>query len=350
MAPLHPRQQLTRIVKSRWALSSVVTTLIILVISVLLASVVTYFAINVTSTRVQEESLALAKQHVWYDAASQTTQAAIMIINSGGRDIVLDRLTVRGQECAWSKVLYFVTSESISSDLFYNSTLIDGGSIYVGVSNHVFKQATNDITLQSGKTVIIYMSNPDSISVGDIGLTVPINIFTAQAMYYKETNVQGAGGTAPVSSVSPTESPSSDVQILYAIAYSPGTVDSIYQEIGMVVTNTGSSSETFTASDFLIEYGAPDNIVDMYANILESDPTSSLPYYGPGFAEQVQGITLNIQSSITIAPGETGIIYFALIPTEQTLWEPGRTFEVQLILANENIIAQTATVHIQNPI
>ena len=43
--------------KNRLALSTVITTLIILVVSVLLAGVVTYFAINVVSTRVQQESL-----------------------------------------------------------------------------------------------------------------------------------------------------------------------------------------------------------------------------------------------------------------------------------------------------
>ena len=46
-----------RLLKNRLALSTVVTTLIILVVSVLLASVLTYFAINVVSTRAQEESL-----------------------------------------------------------------------------------------------------------------------------------------------------------------------------------------------------------------------------------------------------------------------------------------------------
>ncbi len=57
------------ILKNRTALSTVVTTLIILVVSVLLAGVVTYFAINVTSTRVQEENLNIAYQHVWYNAS-----------------------------------------------------------------------------------------------------------------------------------------------------------------------------------------------------------------------------------------------------------------------------------------
>jgi hypothetical protein len=58
---------MSKLLRNRLALSTVVTTLIILVISVLLAGVVSYFAMNVTSTRVQEESIALAKQHAWFD-------------------------------------------------------------------------------------------------------------------------------------------------------------------------------------------------------------------------------------------------------------------------------------------
>ncbi len=49
------------IIRNRLALSTVVTTLIILVVSVLLAGVVTYFAINVTSTTSQEESLSVTQ-------------------------------------------------------------------------------------------------------------------------------------------------------------------------------------------------------------------------------------------------------------------------------------------------
>jgi hypothetical protein len=170
------------------ALSTVVTTLIILVVSVLLAGVVTYFAINVTSTRVQEESLHLTKQHIWY--VGSTGQAAIMIINTGGRDVVLDKITVRGQECAWSNIYYNITTASVSADLAFNTTLVDGGDISIGGSDYVFEQATTDVTLQSGKTMMIYISSPDSITVNDIGLTAAITVFTSQAMYYKETNVQ----------------------------------------------------------------------------------------------------------------------------------------------------------------
>jgi len=176
------------ILRNRLALSTVVTTLIILVVSVLLAGVVTYFAINVTSTRVQEESLALTKQHVWYDAANSISKACIMVINTGGRDVVLDKISIRGQEAAWTNINYNTTTDSISVDMEYTTsrTTIDVGL----TSNSTLSAATSDVTLKSGETMIIYITSPDSITINDIGLTVAVTVFTSQAMYYKETNVQ----------------------------------------------------------------------------------------------------------------------------------------------------------------
>ena len=84
-----------KIMKNRLALSTVITTLIILVVSVLLAGVVTYFAINVVSTRVQQESLSLTFPHAWVDA-SGNAQAAVLIKNTGGRDVVISAIQVRG--------------------------------------------------------------------------------------------------------------------------------------------------------------------------------------------------------------------------------------------------------------
>jgi heme/copper-type cytochrome/quinol oxidase subunit 2 len=185
------------ILRNRLALSTVVTTLIILVVSVLLAGVVTYFAINVTSTRVQEESLHLTKQHVWYSGGESV--AAILIINTGGRDVVLDKLTVRGQEVAWAgatqKVYFALTSESISSDLKFHTAAQLAANVdlkadlgLVGALSTA--PAANDLTLPSGQSMVIYIKSPDSITINDIGLTVAITVFTSQAMYYKETNVQ----------------------------------------------------------------------------------------------------------------------------------------------------------------
>jgi hypothetical protein len=291
-------QTLKRWAHSRLALSTVVTTLIVLVVSVLLAGVVTYFAINVTSTRVQEESLVLAKQHIWFDAASSTTQAAIMVINTGGRDVVVDRLTVRGQECAWSKVYSATVGDSVSGDLFYNLTLIDGGTISVGGSNRVFEQAANDLTVKSGNTLIIYIHNPDSISVNDIGLTVSINIFTSQAMYYKETNVQGTSATTTTASGT-----IDNLQILYASAYY-NSIDP--EEIGMIVSNTGSTAITLTDSNLLVKGQAATATLAAYVGI--SDPTDSLPYLGA--MDKIQGHSLTDDSPVTIPAGQKAIVYY----------------------------------------
>ena len=178
------------ILKNRLALSTVVTTLIILVVSVLLAGVVTYFAINVTSTRVQEENLHLTKQHIWYDTSSSAGQAAIMVINTGGRDVVLDKITCRGQESAWSNVFYNITQDAISADLSYNASMADAFTMDIGGTDFDFVGATTDITLKSGYTAIIYISNPDSISMNDIGLTVSLAMFTSNAVHNREANVE----------------------------------------------------------------------------------------------------------------------------------------------------------------
>ncbi|MGD6934889.1 MAG: hypothetical protein ACQCN5_11850 [Candidatus Bathyarchaeia archaeon] len=192
-----------RLMKNRYALSTVVTTLIILVISVLLASVVTYFAINVVSTRVQEESVALTKQHLYHNSSADAgslsySQATLMVINTGGRDLVIDKIAVRGQECSWNdtssnKVVYYaITTDSVSSDMNYVSdfSLTDDTAVTMGSKSYNFTRASNDLTLKSGYTMMIYIINPDSITINDIGLTVSITLYTAQAMYYRETNVQ----------------------------------------------------------------------------------------------------------------------------------------------------------------
>ncbi len=182
------------LLKSKKGLSTVVTSLIILVVSVLLASVVTFYAINVTTTRVQEESIQVYKLHTWHDG-NVTGQTAFLLINTGGRDLVLDKISSRGQECMWTTVWYNKTGETISQDLPYlvpvNGTM--PSSVTIGsVTFDLTQGSTNDLILQSGDSMIVYIQNPDHISVNDIGVTVGITVFTANAQYYKESNVQAS--------------------------------------------------------------------------------------------------------------------------------------------------------------
>ncbi|MGB9778152.1 MAG: hypothetical protein ACPLW8_02000, partial [Candidatus Bathyarchaeales archaeon] len=187
------------LLKNKKALSTVVTTLIILVVSVLLATVVTFYAINVTTTRVQEESLFLTKQHVWYNTTGSWAQAAIVIINTGGKDVVLDKITVRGQECSWTSLFYWrdntvtISNDlSVTPDRLPGITVANTTSITVQVSPRTFTRATDDLTIRSGYTMVVYIDQPDSIALNDVGITVGITVFTSNAQYYKETNVQAA--------------------------------------------------------------------------------------------------------------------------------------------------------------
>jgi hypothetical protein len=189
-----------RLLKNEKGLSVVVTTLIILVVSVLLATVVTFYAINVTTTRVQEESLHLTKQHIWYNTTEEWAEAALVILNTGGRDVVIDKIQVRGQECPWSSVYYWRTNTvTISADLNVTQDKIPNmdetrwRTIFTYLpSGETFQQATTDLTLKSGWTVVIYIMNPDSIALNDVGLPVGITVFTSNAQYYVETNIAAA--------------------------------------------------------------------------------------------------------------------------------------------------------------
>jgi hypothetical protein len=167
------------ILRNRLALSTVVTTLIILVVSVLLAGVVTYFAINVTSTRVQEESLSLSYQHIWVDADGAAV-GAIMITNTGGRDVVINKIAVRGQACTEAT---YGTPADVATDFTYTA--------YADLADP-YNSTGVPIILASGSTIGVFVDSPDSVSINDIGLTAAFTVFTSQAMYYKETNVQAA--------------------------------------------------------------------------------------------------------------------------------------------------------------
>ena len=181
------------ILKNRLALSTVVTTLIILVVSVLLAGVVTYFAINVTSTRVQEENLSLSKQHVWVTMVG-IAAAAIMVTNTGGRDVVLSKVAVRGQASDSTDIFYAVAvsdTDDLTSDLEWDGAVIaDGDALNQTGWTTPLASLSGTLVLTSGETMVIYVNSPDSINVNDIGLTVAITVFTSQAIHYKESNVE----------------------------------------------------------------------------------------------------------------------------------------------------------------
>jgi len=183
-----------RFFKNGKALSTVVTTLVILVVSVLLAGVVTMYAINITTTRTQQEDLRITKQKIWV-FANGTAYAALSIDNVGGRDVIIDKIQVRGVEVSWSSVHYLRRSSSFSASLNAPATTGHNWSSFTyatGESAGSFSTTSNDLPLASGDTMVIYISSPDSINLNDVGTTVGITVFTENAQYYVECNVETA--------------------------------------------------------------------------------------------------------------------------------------------------------------
>jgi hypothetical protein len=86
-----------RLLKNKKALSTVVASLVLLVVSVLLAGVASYFALNVAGSRVQQEKMYLSNVAVWYKNSSSAL-GSLLVTNTGETDIVLSKVTIKGQD------------------------------------------------------------------------------------------------------------------------------------------------------------------------------------------------------------------------------------------------------------
>ncbi len=176
--------------RKKKGLSEVVSTLILLVVAVLLAGVVAYYATNITTTRTETEALQFATAHVWVNSSGAI--AAFKLQNLGGRDILIDKFTVRGVASDWADVfVYRVPSgTSITDDMIITSYagLVDG----VNITARVYNVASADIPLVSGGELLVYLKDPDNIQLDDIGTTVSMSVHTNNAQYITEVNVESA--------------------------------------------------------------------------------------------------------------------------------------------------------------
>ena len=171
-------------------LSEVVSTLILLVVAVLLAGVVAYYATNVTMTRTATEDIKFAKAHVWVNSSGAI--AAFKLQNLGGKDILIDKFSVRGVSSAWTDIYVFrvPSGTAINGDMNITSytLLIDG----VSIDGNIYNLSSADIPLISGGELLVYIKDPDNIQLDDIGTSVSMSVSTNNAQYITEVNVESA--------------------------------------------------------------------------------------------------------------------------------------------------------------
>jgi hypothetical protein len=188
---------LKKILKNTKGLSQVITTLLILVVSVLLAAAVTMYATSVTTNNMQQEHVSITKYHVWANGSYENhSLAGLIITNTGGRDIVVQKLQIRGVAASFANgEVYVVRADNRSiSDMVYNYSIVSGTdneiTVTIDGSNYTFTKATEPITVKSGHSLWVYIKSPDSITNEDVGTEVEIVVYTINSVYTKTTLVE----------------------------------------------------------------------------------------------------------------------------------------------------------------
>jgi hypothetical protein len=184
-----------RLTKNTRALGTPVANIIVLTAAVLLTTTVVFFAVNVTNSQVQKESMYISKTHLWY-VNSTNSIAAITIVNTGPTDIVLNRIVIKGLDSSWNSttnfIIYNKTAGVPQGDLPFvsNFTNTEPATITVGSTDCTFVVAEEGLTLKSGDTMMFYIAFPDRLMVYDLGQPVRMVISTTQAAYATEVLVQ----------------------------------------------------------------------------------------------------------------------------------------------------------------
>jgi hypothetical protein len=171
-----------------------ITALVIIITAITLSSGVLLFqCLNTnTSNANQAEKLEITDSAVWYKNTWAYAQAAIIIVNDGKTEAIINKISVRGIRCSWSDIYYSKGEIGSFSNLNPSSEELSGTSVNIVVDNkeQMFLQATGPLALRSFETIVFYVKNPGNITLGDIPATVTVAIYTENDLYYKETDVE----------------------------------------------------------------------------------------------------------------------------------------------------------------
>ncbi|MQY82951.1 hypothetical protein GH157_04560 [archaeon] len=154
------------------------------------ASGATYYATNITMTRTENEQIALIKPHIWVNSTGAI--GAFKLQNLGGKDILIDKIAVRGVAEDWASVyIYCVPAgTSVTEDFTVcNYTDMTGGFTW---QTYPYSNVTADVPLQSGCELLMYIQDPDNVQLDDIGTAISISVYTNNANYITEVNVESA--------------------------------------------------------------------------------------------------------------------------------------------------------------
>jgi filamentous hemagglutinin family protein len=169
--------------KRRRGIGTVITTLIILIASVVLAAGVIFFGGSLYQTNTQNEAIQVSNTHIWVSANGTSSIAGFAVQNTGGKVVAIQSITIRGQSvpvASWYYNTVDATAANIQKELTSDFT---PASVNVnGVAGEeAFDAATGPITLAQGKAAFVYLANPSGISMIDAGHDASLNVHASSA-------------------------------------------------------------------------------------------------------------------------------------------------------------------------
>jgi hypothetical protein len=163
-------------------LSQVISSLILLVSSALLASgTVAYYAMTISTVSLKQPHLIVSDAHIWVNSSG--AQAALVIDNIGDSDAVIEGIEVKSGRIQWSSVYQAVAS--VDSDLVPAQGLNIEGSFSLSIGGVIieFSQASGSLVIPAGKEVVLYIDKPGSVKVSDVGTIASINLYNSMSRY-----------------------------------------------------------------------------------------------------------------------------------------------------------------------
>jgi hypothetical protein len=179
----------TKLSKKR-AISTVLTTVIILVSSVVLGSGVVLYGTSLFQGGTQSESITVSGIKVWVHGTDSNGLAwgAAKIRNTGDKVLSVDKISIRGSDIPFSQ---WYADTTVNATLF-QQTLVNPGWQASGTGGLMLDDATNCVVPSADPVIEIDLTGEDTAvssicadaATGPIGLTPG----SSAVIYYKLTN------------------------------------------------------------------------------------------------------------------------------------------------------------------
>jgi hypothetical protein len=180
--------------QKRRGLGDVITTLIILIASVVLAAGVIFFGGSLFQTNTENEAIQVSNTHIWVSPNGTSSVAGFVVQNTGGKVVSVQKITIRGQSVPTSSWWYnntqtVATAANIQTELKYENDLHDGVDVSSTAGVEEFTQASGPISLEQGEAMFVYLANPAGITAIDSGLAFTMNIQAGKASAVNSVSV-----------------------------------------------------------------------------------------------------------------------------------------------------------------